>query len=86
MLQRRRLFVLAAASLVAALGLWSLLAHRETQTGPLDTLALLALNDHLDTSTLDVRSDDVAAGHDRPRDRIPFEIRMPELGEGIHVE
>lgn len=77
-----------AAAVLLAVGAWSLFGKDgpEPRPLPLDSLALLAMNDHLDSHTLDVASADPKAVESGLHDRIPFPIRWPDLGSEIKLE
>jgi len=87
----RRLAWMAAAALLVAVSAWFALGGaRAPEDGRhpanLQAIALLAMNDHLDTHTLEVKGEvpgEVASGL---RDRIPFEIEFPEFEGGLRLE
>ena len=75
-----------AAAILLAVGAWFVLGDRESKPSPVEALALLAVNDHVESHSLDVHGDAhpaVAAGL---RDRIPFEIRFPDFDGGLKIE
>jgi hypothetical protein len=75
-----------AAAVVLAVCAWFVLGDRESQPTPVEALARLAVNDHVETHTLDVRGDAEPAVASGLRDRIPFEIRFPDFGGGLAIE
>lgn len=91
-MRRRRLLWGAAAAALVVVGLAWGLAGRGTgeapslQTGVMPEVAqvaLLALNDHLDTHEQDVLSDDPATLARDLQPQIPFPVLLPDLGAGI---
>ena len=79
--------LVAAAVVLVGLGVW-LAIPREVAPppDPLQTLAMLAMNDHLDTHTLDVKAEDAATLREGLKHKIPFEIRVPDLGGALRLE
>lgn len=75
-----------AAGLVLAVGAWFLFAGRPTTPDPIEAVALMARNDHLETHDLDVRGTEAAAVATGLHDRIPFDIHFPALGESLRIE
>ncbi|MCC7140033.1 MAG: hypothetical protein IT460_16555 [Planctomycetes bacterium] len=85
---RRGIWAAVAAALLVAVGAWLALGQggSEPSTRPLDTLAMLAMNDHLDTHSLDVTSGDPKEVEAGLYERIPFEIRWPDFRGAIRLE
>lgn len=75
-----------AAAALLAIGAWLFLGGSEPRSDPLNTLAILAMNDHLDTHALDVTASDPRDVEAGLRARIPFEIRFPKLGGELRIE
>jgi hypothetical protein len=78
-----RIGALVAAVLVAGLAFLALSRGRGSAPDPLGEVALLALNDHLDTHTWEVEAGEPEAFLRGLQERIPFPVRVPDLGPEI---
>src|SRR5262245_27821721 len=85
---RPRTWLAVAAALLVGIGVWLALGRGgpEPTPRPLDTLAMLAVNDHFHTHSLDVTSSDPKEVESGLRAKIPFEIRWPEFDSPIRLE
>jgi len=83
-LRRRRVLWGAAAAVLAAVGAIGILVRGSGPeafvTPEIAQVALLALNDHLDTHEQDVLSDDPAVLARELQAHIPFPVDLPDLG------
>ena len=79
----RRVVGVAAAFLVAVAA-WAVLAPR-TGTDALQSLATLALNDHLDAHPVEVATADPAALAEGLRERVPFAVRLPRMPDDLRL-
>lgn len=77
-----------AAAVLVAVSAWFLVGRGgpEAKPGPLDSLAALAVNDHLESHALEVASANPKEVEAGLHDRIPFEIRWPDLGSGLELQ
>lgn len=82
---RRRLLWAAAAVVVLGLGTFLVARAMGGADARIQEVALLALNDHLDTHTQDVVTDDVRELERDLQDHIPFPVHVPALGAGIEL-
>ncbi len=75
------IFSCAAVLILAVLGLsgWYAWHHSITEQN-LQTLALLAMNDHVDEVRLDVKTHDKSFLEQEMRTVLPFDISLPDLG------
>ncbi len=74
----------AAAAVLVALSLWSFLPSKNAE-GPVQTLALLALNDHLDAHPVEVATADPAALAVGLRERVPFDVTLPRMPDDLRL-
>ncbi|MDA1195299.1 MAG: hypothetical protein O2894_08945, partial [Planctomycetota bacterium] len=82
--ERRRITTLAVALVLVvgvAWGWWA--AHGEAPSDPVASVALLALNDHLDTHDQKVYASDPEALRAALQPHIGFPVRVPELGAAL---
>ncbi len=68
---------------VVAVGVLVVLIAGALHPNPIQEVALLALNDHLDTHSQDVHADEPAELARRLQSHLPFPVEVPSLGEGI---